>query len=208
MRVLVALAALGCVYPAQVRDEHPVDTRPTETQHPYGPELLWLDATANGNTIEIRTQLARGCLRDMIDTVEAHIHREAKVGFPEKGEVRLDALLIIVPSLAISGMVTGVVLLFSGHQDVRYDRPGQPARETCVRPAPHVRLHVDFRGERSDLETDDAGVARVELLSPPQGHVSITTDKPGEPGLAFDYDPAKSETTSAHPEPPPPPGRP
>jgi hypothetical protein len=204
VRFLAALAALGCVYPAQVRDEHPVETRPTDRQHPYGPELLWLDATASGNTIEIQTQLARGCLRDMVDTVEAHIHREAKIGFPEHGEVRLDALLIIVPSLAISGMVTGVVLLFSGHEDVRYDRPGQPARETCVRPAPHVRLHVDFSGERSDLETDDAGVARFRPLIPTIGHVFIATDRPGEPVLAFDYDPAKPQTAIEHPEPPPP----
>jgi len=204
VRFLAALAAIGCVYPAKVRDEHPVDTRPTETQHPFGPELLWLDATASGGTIEIRTQLARGCWRDMIDTVEAHIHRKAEVGFPEGGGGSVQELLFIVPALAISGMITGVVLLFSGHEDIRYDRPGQPARETCIRPAPHVRLHVDFRGERTDIETDDAGVARFQLLIPTIGHVLIATDRPGEPVLAFDYDPAKSQLAAEHPEPPPP----
>src|SRR5262249_8849165 len=104
VRFLCALVAAGCVYPAQVRDEHPVSSQPTENKHPDGPELLWLDATSLGGRIEIHAQLARGCLRDMTDTVEAHIHREAKLTTPSSG----DALIALIPVFIISSAITGV----------------------------------------------------------------------------------------------------
>jgi hypothetical protein len=215
VRLLCAFVAAGCVSPALVHDVHPVATHQTETLHPYGPEILWLDARVNGEEIQVHAQLVRGCWRDMIQTVDEHTYRKATLEGPgeEFGNLGgvggpgglLFAVGVAIVTISVSAIITGVVLLVD-HPDKHreYDRPTLPQQEICAQPAPRLPLHAAYRGNRVDLETDTAGFASLRLLIPTAGRVFIETGRPGAPVLAFDYDAAQPLTISEHPEPPPP----
>jgi hypothetical protein len=207
MRAVLLLALSGCVVPATVHEQHTVASHPTDVTHPYGPEIVWLDATSNGGTIEIRVQSASARKREVVESVDEHSHREAQFRGLEDVPVRAssagDVLIIgafALVTVTVSSVVTGVVLLFSRGDERRFDRPGQPIVETSARPASHLVIRVFIGGDRTDVETDDSGLAQVRLDRP--AHVVIETARRGDAVLIFDHDPAKPLAAHEHPQPP------